>query len=160
MFKTARNKAGLSRQEAAFNLFIATRTLYDYESSNTIVPPETALKMQEIYYDPTLTARYCSDYCPIGQIYAHQVPEQQHLCSAVLGLLKEETDVEQIRGTLIEITSDGVITPDEMPTFEKVMDELLDLENKIEEFKMQAARILSMADLMQRRKKTALAAAR
>ncbi len=158
MFKEARNQVGLSRDEAAFKLHIGSRTLTNYEHQVTITPPEIALKMQEVYQAPTLTARYCSEYCPIGQIFAHSVPEHQSLCQAVLGLLKEQNDVEQIRAKLIEITADGVIDMDEMPIFEEIMDELLDLEMKIEEIKFQAAVILSIPAMMQKRKRPLQAA--
>ncbi|HBK53216.1 MAG TPA: hypothetical protein DDZ44_04685, partial [Syntrophomonas wolfei] len=159
-FKEARNQAGLSRDEAAFRLHIGSRTLTNYEHGVTITPPEIALKMQEMYQDPTLTARYCSNYCPIGQIFAHQVPKNETLCQAVLGFLKEGNDVARVRDNLIEITADGIIDSDEMLTFEAIMDELLDLEKQIEELKLQAASILSIPAMMQRKKKTALAAAR
>lgn len=160
MFLDARKRAGLSREEAAGRLDVGTRTLQNYELGPSIVPPETALRMQEVYQDPTLTARYCSNYCPIGQIFAHQVPENENLCQAVLGFLKEGNDVARVRDNLIEITADGIIDSDEMLTFEAIMDELLDLEKQIEELKLQAASILSIPAMMQRKKKTALAAAR
>lgn len=155
MFKEARNQAGMSRDEAAFRLHIGSRTLTNYEHGFTVTPPEIALKMQKVYRDPTLTARYCSNYCPIGQIFAHQVPEHNNLCQAVLGLLKEQNDVEQIRTKLIEITADGIVEQNELPAFELVMEELLDLEKKIEEVKLQAAYILSIPAMMRKRKKTA-----
>lgn len=158
MFKKARNQAGMSREEAAFQLHIGNRTLTNYEHQITVTPPEIALRMQEIYQDPTLTAKYCSEYCPIGQIFAHQVPDQQNLCQAVLGLLKEQADVEEIRGTLVEIAADGVIDEAELPTFERVMDELLDLERQIEELKLYAASIISIPAMMQKRKRPLIAA--
>lgn len=160
MFKDARNRAGLSRDEAAFRLHIGTRTLTNYEHQITVTPPEVALKMQEVYQDPTLTARYCSEYCPIGQVFAHSVPEHLDFCQAVMGLLKEHNDVSKIREALMEIASDGVITPDELPDFERVLDELIDLEKRIEEVKLAAAKYLSIPTLIQKRKKAALVAAR
>ncbi len=160
MFKEARNKSGISRDEAAFRLHIGSRTLTNYKHQVTVTPPEIALKMQEIYQSPTLTAHYCSEYCPIGQIFAHSGPEHQSLCQAVLGLLKEQNDVEQIRTKLIEIAADGVIDQSELKAFTQIMDELLDLEKKIEEVKMYAAMLISIPAMMQKRKKTALVAAR
>lgn len=160
MFRSARNMSGLSREVAAAELHLATRTLNNYENGLTIVPPETALAMQEVYGAPTLTARYCSEYCPIGQIFAHSVPDHNNLCQAVLGLLKEQNDVAKVRNNLIEITADGIIDVEEIAVFEDIMEELLDLEKKIEELKMQAASILSIPALMQKRKRPLVTAAR
>ena len=160
MFMDARNKAGLSREKAAGLLNVGTRTLQNYEFSFSIVPPETALRMQEVYQDPTLTARYCSDYCPIGQVFAHRVPENQHLCSAVLGLLKEQADVEKLREKLIEITADGIIDHHELPELERILEELMDLEKKIAEFKLHVAKMISIPAMMQKRKRSLATAAR
>lgn len=158
MFREARNRAGISRDEAAFRLHIGTRTLTNYEHQITVTPPEIALRMQEIYKDPTLTARYCSDYCPIGQVFAHSVPDHGNLCQSVLGLLEEHNDVAEIRDSLIEIASDGIIDAHELDVFEDIMDELLDLEKKIEEIKLQAAHMLSIPAMMQKRKRPLQAA--
>lgn len=158
MFRSARNMSGLSREVAAAKLHLATRTLNNYENGLTIVPPETALAMQEAYSDPTFTAKYCSEYCPIGQIFAHSVPEQNNLCQAVLGLIKEHNDVTKIREVLIEITEDGVIDEPELEAFEQVMEELMDLEKKIEEVKIHAALLISIPRMMQKRKRPLQAA--
>lgn len=40
MWKEARIKAGLSRDEAAWRLHIGGRTLYDYETGKTLTPPD------------------------------------------------------------------------------------------------------------------------
>lgn len=45
MLKTARNAASLSREEASHRLFVGSRTLADYESGRTIVPPDVAKRM-------------------------------------------------------------------------------------------------------------------
>ncbi len=158
MFKRARNIAGLSREDASSRLHIGNRTLNNYEHYLTTVPPEVAISMGEIYTDPTLTAKYCSDYCPIGQIYAHSVPEAINLCSAVLGLLNEYNEVDRIRPQLISIAQDGVIDESELPTFKSILDDLMDLEKKIEEIKLFAASMISIPELMEKRKRPLVAA--
>lgn len=160
MFITARNKTGLSREAAAERLDLGNKTLYSYEYSQTIVPPETALRMQDVYRDPTFTARYCSDYCPIGQVYAHAVSKDANLCGAVLGLLKEQNDFAKVRDSLIEIAADGVITPEEMPEFKGIVEELLDMERRLEEIKMVAAAYTSIPAMMLERKRPLVTAAR
>ena len=158
MFITARNEAGLSREAAAERLDLGIKTLYSYEYGLTIVPPETALRMQDVYRDPTFTTRYCSDYCPIGQIYSNSAPNYNNLCQAALGLLKEENDVAKLREDLIAISADGVIDEKELPIFKHIMDELLDLQKKIEEFKIHAASIISLPEMMLERKRPLTAA--
>ncbi len=160
MFKNARNIAGLSREAAAFQLHIGNRTLNNYEHEITIVPPDVALKMQDVYGDPTLTAHYCSDYCPIGQIFAHSVSTDHNLCTAVLGLLKEQNDFAKVRESLVEIAADGEIDLEELPAFENIMEELMDLEKKIEEIKLAAASMISIPTMMQKRKRPLVTAAR
>ncbi len=76
MLRTARNAASLSREEAAHRLFIGSRTLADYESGRTIAPPDVAKRMAEVYDEPTLAADYCSILCPIGQVLAHCVGQE------------------------------------------------------------------------------------
>ena len=154
MFKDARKVVGLSLQEAAFRCHIGSRTLVNYEAGITNTPPEVALQMAEVYGDPALTARYCAEYCPIGQVHAQTV-EERDLAGAVLGLIKECNDVRTIRNRLIEITEDGIITEDEIPDFEWAMDELLDLERRITTLKLWAARHLPAGE----KRKAALVAA-
>lgn len=160
MYKKARKSANLSIAEAAWRLHIGSRTLTNYENGYTIVPPEIALKMAEVYGQPALTARYCADYCPIGQIYAYPVADRE-LTSIVLGLIKEHNDVRLIKSKLIEIAEDGVISEDEVADFEQVVEELMDLEEKIEALKLWALRVLPVARMIRKRKeKAAVTAAR
>lgn len=160
MFKEARKQAGLSIEAAAFRLHIGSRTLINYENCHTLVPPEIVLKMAEIYREPTLTARYCAENCPIGQAYSQPV-EIKNLAESVLALIKEYNDVREIRDSLIELAADGIISEDELPEFRKILDELLDLEQKIEALKLWAASYLPIGEMIRRRKeKAAIAAAR
>lgn len=154
MFKDARKAVGMSIEEAAWRIHIGTRTLVNYENGHTLVPPEVALKMAEVYSQPTLTARYCAEHCPIGQKYAYPV-ERRDLPAAVLGLIKEFNDVKLLRDKLIELASDGVISEDEVPEFERILNELMDLEQKIESLKLLAASVVPIDQLIRRRKEKA-----
>jgi len=151
MFKGARKDAGLSIEAASFSLHIGSRTLINYEGGHTLVPSEVALKMAEVYGQPELTAKYCSEYCPIGQKYAYPV-ERNSLAGAVLGLIKEFNDVKMLWDRLIELASDGVISEDEIPGFERILSELMDLEQKIETLKLLAASIMPIEALIRHRK--------
>lgn len=153
MFLCARNAAGLSREEAIERLGIGShKTLYNYEFGFTTVPADIVLLMQQVYHDPTMAAKYCSDHCPIGKVFAHNVNNTE-LCRAVVGLVKEEKDVYRIHDDLMAITEDGIISPDEAGTFKRVMSELLDLEKKIEEIKLAAAPFISIPEIMLEKKR-------
>ena len=134
MFKTARSTAGLSRECAAHQLYIGTRTLADYESGRTIAPPDVALRMAEVYKEPALPADYCAKVCPIGQVLAHSV-ERSEFAVTVLRVLRELSDVEQLRDRLIEIAADGELRQHEVDDFESILKEVVALEKRIGELK-------------------------
>lgn len=139
MLRAARNAASLSREEASHRLFIGSRTLADYESGRTIAPPDVAKRMAEVYDEPTLTADYCSNICPIGQALAHSV-DRSEFATAVLRVLKEFADVKGLLDGLIRIASDGRINPHEVDEFKEIVKEMIELERWIGELKFFALR--------------------
>lgn len=140
MFRKARNAAGLSREEAAQRLYIGTRTLSDYETCRTIAPPDVVMRMAEVYQDPALPAEYCSKVCPIGQVLAHSV-ERSEFAVTVLRVLKEFTEVEQLKDRLISIAADGQVCEKERAEFSTIMKEMVELERWIGELKLFALRL-------------------
>ncbi|MDD3057129.1 MAG: hypothetical protein PHO72_02360 [Sphaerochaeta sp.] len=58
------------------------------------------------------------------------------LAVAVLGLLKEMSDVEQLKGNLVSLAADGQIEESEKPEFESIMREVCQLEKQIGELKL------------------------
>lgn len=139
MFRTARNAAGLSREEAAQRLYVGTRTLSDYETGRTIAPPDVVMRMAEVYQEPELTADYCSKVCPIGQVLAHSV-DRSEFAVTVLRVLKEFADVERLKDNLIQIASDGKVSSQEEAEFRAIMKEMIELERWIGELKYFALR--------------------
>ncbi len=139
MLRTARNKAGFTREEAAHRIYVGTRTLADYELGRTIAPPDVVMRMSEVYREPTLPADYCAKVCPIGQVLAHSL-NRSEFAVTVLRVLKEFADVEKLRGDLIKIASDGKINPHEEAEFTAIMREMVELERWIGELKFFALR--------------------
>lgn len=139
MLRTARNNAGITREEAAHRIYVGTRTLADYELGRTIAPPDVIMKMAEVYGEPALPADYCAKVCPIGQVLAHSL-NRSEFAVTVLRLLKEFTDVEHLRDSLIHIASDGRVNPHEEAEFTAIMRELVELERQIGELKFFALR--------------------
>jgi transcriptional regulator with XRE-family HTH domain len=134
MLKCARKAAGLSTEQAAFMVHIGRRTLINYEEGITIAPPEVVLKMAEVYGKPTLTARYCSDICPIGQVYAHR-PEQIDIQAVTVKMVRDYNFFGEANKILLEIAYDGEITPDETERFEVALSQALGIEKDIEALK-------------------------
>lgn len=139
MFRTARNAAGLSREEAAHRLYIGTRTLADYEAGRTLAPPDVVMRMAEVYRQPELTADYCAKACPIGQVLAHSL-ERTEFAVTVLRVLKEFADVEKLKDRLIHIAADGKVCEKEEAEFRAIMKEMVELEKQICELKYFALR--------------------
>jgi len=151
MLRTARNKAGITREEAAHRLYIGTRTLADYELGKTIVPPDVVMRMSEVYQEPGLTADYCSKICPIGQVLAHSL-DRSEFAVTVLRVLKEFADVERLKDNLVSIASDGELHQHEVDEFETIMKEMVELERQISELKFFALRHgVDVQDIMPRR---------
>ncbi len=139
MFRVARNKRRLSREEAAYRLYIGSRTLADYESGRTVAPPDVVMRMAEVYEEPTLTADYCSTICPIGQVLAHSV-DRSEFAVTVLRVLKEFADVERVKERLVCIAADGELHEQETGEFEAILKEMVELEKRIGELKYFALR--------------------
>ena len=139
MLRAAREKAGLSREEAAHRLYVGTRTLASYELGESVAPQDVAMRMAEVYEDPTLPADYCAKVCPIGQVLAHAL-DRSGFAVTVMRVLKEFADVEELRGDLIKIASDGKINPHEEAEFTAIMREMVELERWIGELKFFALR--------------------
>lgn len=156
IYKTARLGAEKSRLDASFELHIANSTLARYEMDEVVPSPDVVDAMAVLYAARDLTAVYCSEICPIGIKYAYQV-EQKDLPVSVLGLLKDDTDFHKLKDRLIEIASDGDVTPDEVQEFRGIVNELMDIEQRIEDIKLWAARagVLPVDQMIQERKEKA-----
>jgi len=129
----ARKKAGVSKAAVYEELFIDHRKLRAYETGNE--PPAVigfVLDAAELYGDPTLPERYFAQW--LGRKI-----EPRDLPGAVLGILAEYDDVREIRSRLIEIAEDGTIDEKERADFDRVMAELLELEQRIESLRYWAA---------------------
>lgn len=137
MYRQARKDAGLTLEEAAWRLNVAPRTLGKYESGELRVPPETAIRMGQVYNKPELPLHHCAGSCAIGRIY-HPVFEIGNVATGTLQLMQELQDVNEQMNALIRIAADGRITPDEIPEFEAILQELTELGEAIERMKLLA----------------------
>lgn len=114
-----------SREGAAEMLGVSVSSLADYELGITkVVPVDKVVLMADLYGSPELKAMYCSHECPIGRgfpILPEPLSSVERITLKLLKCLKE-SNVEDVRDSLIEITSDGKVTPDEMVELKEIMD--------------------------------------
>lgn len=112
-----------SREGAAELLGLSPSTLADYELGNTkVVPVDKVNLMADLYNAPELKHWYCRNVCPLGEDMPQiELGELDRLTIKTLAVLKKATSVKD---DLLDITSDGVITSDEKPKLEKILETL------------------------------------
>lgn len=138
IYAESRITAGFkSRDEAIMVLPIGWRTLARIESNKRDAIPDEVLDMAKAYCDENLPVRHCREMCPIGRKYGNKVGNKE-ITVSVLGLLREINHVCKHKDRLIEIASDGIIDDDEMPDWNRIMYELAELGQVIDEIKWYA----------------------
>lgn len=140
MFKDARNRAGLSKDEAAFRIPIAPRTLGYYEVGQHNPPPDVVVAMANVYDAPELPRIYCKQYCPIGQRlnYEYLNGVSMDYFNVLLKLrseMQEATEaLDLIMDLIVNKTSREDFTPEEWLGFVRNLQEFLDVSHCIEIF--------------------------
>lgn len=152
MFKVARETAGLTQEAAAPLVGCGSRSLSDYEAEDQervkVPPPGVVLLMGQHYNDPSLTIRYCREYCPIGQTYSyiHLDAIDDSLAAICLKLIEEMREVQEVAMTrlLTAVINKQIIadfTDQEIEAVEEATHELLDVEHLVEITKIRLAKM-------------------
>ncbi len=124
IYQLSREEKGLTRAEASESLeFVSESRIEKIESEKSEPHPEEVLAMAETYQKPELCNYYCSQKCPIGQEYVPEL-EMRELSQIVLEMLASLNSLNKEKDRLIEITSDGVISEDELMDFAIIQDRL------------------------------------
>lgn len=127
-----------SRSGAAELLGISESSLADYELGNTkVVPVDKVNLMADLYRAPEIRNFYCANECPIGKncVAQLEVEELDRLTIKVLVAFKK---VGYIKDTLLEITEDGIVSPDEQTAFAEVIKALDNISQNAQELKLWA----------------------
>ena len=138
------NERLYSREGAAELLGISVSTLADYELGITkVVPVDKVVLMAELYNCPELKTGYCKHECPIGKTMpmATQVAGIEGI---VLRLIREldSENITDIKKAFVEIAADGIISDDEKPELEEMLQKLDDLALVISEMKLAGEKVL------------------
>ena len=134
-----------SREGAAELLGVSVSSLADYELGITkVIPVDKVVLMAELYGAPELKAWYCAEECPIGRGYPMPSAELSSVERTAMQLLKQlrESDVQDVKNTLIDITADGVISEDERADLERILEYLDGLIKAAGELKLIGTKVL------------------
>lgn len=133
-----------SREGAAERLGMSTSSVADAELGLTkFMPVEKALMMAECYNAPHLLNFYCLNECPIGSNRPLS-DEDLDIDRVTVRLLKSlrVSQLEEIKDTLLDIAEDGVISDDEKPELQEVMEYLNKLAKVLSELQTISQRVL------------------
>lgn len=136
-YRTCREFAGLTQEQASERLNISVRSLANYESGYTI-PNDIVVRMSEVYNAPELKNFYCKSECPIG--WNRPVPVQMSgIAVSTIRMLRvlDAQRAEYIKNLLLEIAEDGIISEEEKPDLKRVEEYLNELISVAEEIRLE-----------------------
>ena len=111
-----------SREGAAEELGVDRTRLARIELGSVTPYPEEVLLMADIYRAPELKGNYCREMCPLGKVMPKL--ENQDIDRIGLRALCSLRKINEAKELLLDITADGVITEDEKPDLEKIINTL------------------------------------
>ena len=111
-----------SREGAAEELGVDRTRLARIELGSVTPYPEEVLLMADIYRAPELKGNYCWEMCPLGK--GMPKIENQDIDRIALRALCSFRKINEAKELLLDITADGVITEDEKPDLEKIINTL------------------------------------
>mgnify|MGYP002515349009 CR=1 FL=1 len=125
IYRAARNVAGLTQERAAEMLGISVRSLADYETGVRTPPNEVVNDMVMCYNSQLLAIQHLRASAEaarkiLPEVRAMRLPEAAlTLIDAIYDFADDRLDRE-----LIDIARDGVISEDERPRFERVVEKI------------------------------------
>ena len=132
-----------SREGAAEELNMSVSAVQDTELGITKhMPVDKAVLMADTYCAPELLNHYCLHECPIGS--KHSISEDCiDIERAAVQLTKKlrKEDVQWMKHRIQDIAADGVISDDELPALDEIIDSLGELSMIISKIKLIRDRI-------------------
>lgn len=132
IYQLIRERLGLSREEAEELLDgITSDTVERIESGKRAPRPEEVLEMSRKYKEPAICNYFCSHDCEIGRVYVPEIKTSE-LSEIVLKMLASLNSTQDMQKRLIEITSDGHISNDELKDFVAIQKNLEQISQTVE----------------------------
>ncbi len=126
-----------SREGAAELLGLSVSSLSDYELGLTkVVPVDKVALMADLYGAPEMKAYYCKECCPLGCNNAKVILEDLDRIS--LKALSSFRKIAGAKETLLNIAEDGIISDDEKPDLDNLLNIMDEVETVIKTFKLWA----------------------
>ena len=124
LYQLTRENLELTREKASELLESITEDrIVKIEGEKCLPHPDEVLTMADKYNEPNLCNYYCSQQCPIGEVYVPQVKIKE-LPAIVLEMIASLNSMSKQKDRLIEIAADGTIDDDELKDFIYIQEEL------------------------------------
>ena len=132
----ARKQSNLTQAKASEAMqTISEDRLARLETGKITMTPNDVLEMANAYKRPDLCNYYCTHECPIGKNTLSEIKPQQ-LSNIILKMVASLNTVETEKNALIEITSDGQISENELKDFARIQMELNEISSTVEALKL------------------------
>lgn len=137
-----------SREIAADLLGISTSALAKHELGTTkCVPVDTVVLMSDLYGQPELRNWYCRNECPLGHgaPIATEIPRIEQIAVRLANCMDDDR-IKGLRGKLLKIADDGVISHDEAQMLPGIMEDLDAFSKAVSELRMFAEKLQGGGD--------------
>lgn len=111
-----------SREGAAEQLGYSPSTLAGWELGTDRPSPEAVLLMSDLYHAPEIRNHYCRNECPLGTDV--QKVELEDLDRISVRALASFRKIAGAKENLLDIVEDGIISPEEQPELDKILETL------------------------------------
>ena len=134
IYRTCREQAGLTQEQAAEGLNCSVRQLARYEAGEAPVPDDIAYQMVVLYDSQLLAVQHLR---LVSHVAAEILPpvtvlDLPRAAIRIINLVRKFAERHRER-ELLDIAEDGVISPEERPLFDQIMAELQELVRAIME---------------------------
>lgn len=134
IYRTCREQAGLTQEQAAEGLNCSVRQLARYEAGEAPVPDDIAYQMVVLYDSQLLAVQHLR---LVSHVAAEILPpvtvlDLPRAAIRIINLVGKFAERHRERA-LLDIAEDGVISPEERPLFDEIMEELQELVRAIME---------------------------
>ncbi|MBR3750774.1 MAG: helix-turn-helix domain-containing protein [Clostridia bacterium] len=133
IYQITREKLGYSRAQAAELMeYLPDYRLVKIEDGSVSVQPEDVIAMSRAYCSPELRNHYCTHECPIGKVDVPEITFNGNIYEILVNMVVSLDSINNKKGRLMEILSDGKVDEHERADFDQIQAELEHISMTIE----------------------------